>query len=307
MSVVRFHKGRREGRGGACGGFDGKARRARASSAGNRARERGRGTLRVLRYKKREAMYADYVEAAVACSWWLTPGPTGNVLYAGQDDRDASRLSPILALTRPHAMGDFSTGTARTDLRPDPSLIHTYDPTWYACAGTYNLYEGQSGLSDCTRCPFGYTSAPGSTQCELCPPGNVVYSFAADRPYGTCTPCARGSYNDEYSFSGAACKPCPPGFTSEAGSSNCTACPPGTFLDLRDSYNKLTCVQCSANTFNPLAAFSSTTGCPPCPKGSTSASGSANCTVCPAGSFVDVSSPGGYNYNYMTVSRSADD
>lgn len=83
-------------------------------------------------------------------------------------------------------------------------------------------------------------------------------------------------------MSGESCRQCRIGSTSSAGSSSCTTCPAGRYVDSKGS-----CEACPAGQFSNNDGQ---TSCQQCTPGSfASAPGRTSCTHCPAGSIADVS------------------
>ncbi|KAG2486392.1 hypothetical protein HYH03_014970 [Edaphochlamys debaryana] len=176
----------------------------------------------------------------------------------------------------------------------------------YTCPiNTFGDEESLSGLS-CKPCPAGYVSPTGSTSvanCTQCGPGNIIYD---GNPYSTstylyCIPCDANTYNPDAGVQGAACTACPRGYTSPAGSTNCTLCDAGQYvLDGGNRYvtNYGQCIDCPANTYNPEAGLQAPS-CLSCPPGYTSPAGSTNCTLCGAGNIV-LSGVSPYTQGYGT-------
>ncbi|KAG2496095.1 hypothetical protein HYH03_005698 [Edaphochlamys debaryana] len=161
----------------------------------------------------------------------------------------------------------------------------SWDPvTCEPCpAGSYSM---QPMSQTCRRCPFGSTSAKGSTSCELCPAGSFVDSSHDSYSYGNCTVCPRNTYNDKPGYSGAGCKLCPAGFTAEEeGATECELCPAGSYVDVVPitADDVAHCYQCPPNTFSTQPG--TVGGCSPCPNGTWSLEGSTECTRCPPGTY----------------------
>ncbi len=171
----------------------------------------------------------------------------------------------------------------------------TYNRCYTCPKNTYNDEPGFSGLT-CKPCPVGFASPAGSTSfanCTICPAGSYMltnYDDRYDAKYQLCVPCPASTYNPEPGRTGstaASCPPCPRGYTSPPGSTNCTVCAAGSFVYDANKYdsNFMQCTICPANTYNPGPGLQGSS-CLPCPRGYTSLPGSTSCTICAAGSFV---------------------
>lgn len=123
-------------------------------------------------------------------------------------------------------------------------------------AGTYASLPQQL---QCTPCPEGTVSYPGSSVCTVCPAG-----YLASNKRDSCQACPIGSYA---SFPGSTkCTVCPPGSESKTiGGGDCTLCAPGFYREKALP--------------GPVAGV-----CQPCPKGTYSNSiGAKTCIPCSAG------------------------
>ena len=117
-----------------------------------------------------------------------------------------------------------------------------------------NTYSG-GDVFECIPCPTESFSHVGMSHC-ICPVGTFW-----DR--GTCTLCAKNSYNNEIGKS--MCTKCPQESTSEPGSHACT-CKTGHV------WNQSMCNECEDGKY----FISSSMPCHPCPRGTVS----LNSTVC---------------------------
>ncbi|KAG2496094.1 hypothetical protein HYH03_005697 [Edaphochlamys debaryana] len=138
----------------------------------------------------------------------------------------------------------------------------------------------------CRRCPFGSTSAKGSTSCELCPAGSFVDSTHDSYSYGDCTVCPEGTYNDKPGYTGASCKLCPAGFTArDEGATECELCPAGSYVDVvpTTTDDVAYCYQCPENSYTTQPGTIG--GCEPCPSGYWAEGGATECTQCPPGTY----------------------
>jgi hypothetical protein len=150
----------------------------------------------------------------------------------------------------------------------------------------------------CTDCPagkYGMVGGIASSACSgTCEAGK--YSTGASG----CVDCAAGRYGVAESETRSLCEAsCPEGYFSFAGSTGCTACPPGLFgsssglvtadFDLEDS-----CERCPAGRYGSTGATldSSCTG--HCVPGQFSAAGSTTCTPCPAGRYGSIGAASNY-------------
>jgi len=194
--------------------------------------------------------------------------------------------------------------------------------------------------SSCVLCaPGSYSFVDGAVECSLCPKGTYLPSSGGNSAT-QCVSCAEGSYSSEQgqercllcpagTFStvkgandSSVCQPCPAGYTSDAGSFSCFACPPGTYAptaqtpacipcpmgSFSNSTNSTSCYNCApgsyadaelstvcklcnSGTYNPLPSSISVNNCTLCPKGTYSSTVSAtsqlHCKDCEAGTFCD--------------------
>uniref|UniRef100_K3X1P2 Tyrosine-protein kinase ephrin type A/B receptor-like domain-containing protein n=1 Tax=Globisporangium ultimum (strain ATCC 200006 / CBS 805.95 / DAOM BR144) TaxID=431595 RepID=K3X1P2_GLOUD len=154
------------------------------------------------------------------------------------------------------------------------------------------FYTQVQGEAECLPCPIGsYQSDEGSTDCKTCPEGYV----APFPGHPECIPCPPGSFFD---VNRNMCAKCPPHtFTNTSAQLLCQACPeemaadgygnaecmrkpgPGNGLVLAADGNAEAQVLCAPGSFNDGERLT----CEPC----SPATGSLQCTPCPAGSFAD--------------------
>eukprot|EP01119_Soliformovum_irregulare_P005868 TRINITY_DN1760_c0_g1_i2.p1 TRINITY_DN1760_c0_g1~~TRINITY_DN1760_c0_g1_i2.p1 ORF type:complete len:862 (-),score=148.81 TRINITY_DN1760_c0_g1_i2:78-2663(-) len=123
-----------------------------------------------------------------------------------------------------------------------------------------NTYNSLSGQSNCTACPAGSTSPPGSMTLIQC------------------SPCPRGTY-----FMGGTCQACPLGtYNSMTGQITCQNCPAGTFGNASGGINSAVCQMCPTGTWSNVTGVSS---CMPCPTGTSSSTIGATTNLCSQCSF----------------------
>jgi len=156
------------------------------------------------------------------------------------------------------------------------------------------------------RCPSGQYCEAASSEGVLCPPG-TSNQFRGARERDECRPCFPGSFNDAWGSS--KCTSCESGsYTAEYGATSCDACPAGGYCPSPTGSLELVFKPCPAGSFNPFAGQAAAEACLECPAGSHNprngqssssacqqcrpgymapADGMAECTPCPAGSFVD--------------------
>jgi len=139
-------------------------------------------------------------------------------------------------------------------------------------------------------CPFGGSSAAGSSALTDCTPDCSDAAFAVDGSTGNCQ-CAAGYYGtaDGTTTDGTGCNACPFGGTTlTAGSSALTDCAPDCATTNTNSgavANGGTC-ECAANYYgSPLDAggvttAAASTGCTACSAGTTSTAGTTASSGC---------------------------
>ena len=179
-------------------------------------------------------------------------------------------------------------------------------PVNTANPNSFSLYN-----SSCTPCPHGSVSAIGSATCVQCPLGSATFGNV------NCTSCLPGTYADSIgsitckscpmntanalnaATNISACIPCAPGYSALLGSPTCSPCPLGTYDNglnvcvpcLAGTYNNLTgqivCASCPAGTANINTNSHDISQCLACLAGSFALSGSAICSLCPPGSFIN--------------------
>eukprot|EP00818_Percolomonas_sp_WS_P004596 CAMPEP_0117442160 /NCGR_PEP_ID=MMETSP0759-20121206/4007_1 /TAXON_ID=63605 /ORGANISM="Percolomonas cosmopolitus, Strain WS" /LENGTH=2451 /DNA_ID=CAMNT_0005234037 /DNA_START=450 /DNA_END=7804 /DNA_ORIENTATION=- len=183
-----------------------------------------------------------------------------------------------------------------------------------------NHYADTPGLFECIACPVGThhvnettTGEVDSSNCVTC----AVGSFAETGK--ECKPCPKGTWtNVSPATSVLQCMKCNPGYWSDIeGASNnttCLACPHGTWSDRYGLTSEALCIPCVAGTWSsggpaetsdsvcsacPAGTASSIEGatsssvCQICPAGYYAPTGSAQCLICPKGSFS--LNPGSWN------------
>jgi hypothetical protein len=152
-------------------------------------------------------------------------------------------------------------------------------PTGGPCAEcTAGKYKETTGSAECDLCFRGkYSTATGATSvatCVRCPLDSVGQNF------GDSSVMACWCYPGFAGPNGGPCLPCIGSWSSEYGSSTCTACPAGTYSNTSAAESPATCLTCPPNTFAPAGA----TACVSCGTGSTSpGAGDASSCVCEKG------------------------
>ena len=156
-------------------------------------------------------------------------------------------------------------------------------------------YQQQIAAASCSNCVAGtYTSHIGASACEACPPGGYCSEEGATTamvwqpcPAGTfspesaqssktaCLPCPAGTSSSAISAtSNATCVPCREGaFASREGLGACELCPPGTTSEIGST----TCSACAPGTYTDHSGSGT---CIPCPYPLSSPRGSVNCPTC---------------------------
>jgi len=172
--------------------------------------------------------------------------------------------------------------------------------------------SGFDGITDCITCVAGkYTRASsGATSCDDCDAGY----FSSAGAHSACTPCQPNTYN-EYPGS-TYCELCPPGQTSPEGSTLCSSCAgvvipgegcvectPGQYAAAdgcndchegsRSSGGAVTsCTQCLAGEYSADSSGNSCDSacsqCRACSGTTFSSTASSSCTSCPSGTFPNV-------------------
>lgn len=203
-----------------------------------------------------------------------------------------------LSACKPCAAGSV-TGWARTSCTP---------------CDTGKAPDGQQ--VSCISCPPGkYAPAPGTPQCLDCPTGQVAASTGqstctvcgegrfAVAGASVCRNCADGNYWPSATQGTTACLRCaagkyvlpalpplykpPTGCTdckynevSMAGSSSCSTCEPGQFID-KTKTDEWKCASCLPGTY----ALNGSVTCSSCPAGSYALARASACTGCTAGKY----------------------
>ncbi|GMI25620.1 hypothetical protein TeGR_g13322, partial [Tetraparma gracilis] len=163
------------------------------------------------------------------------------------------------------ASGTLSSFTCLAQCAPGEDRKTSNHPCTVCEAGKY----GNDGIFECSECPAGsYNEDTGTASidaCAACPPG----SDSASAP--SCTACPPGSFNPS---------------SGSTSPTSCELCPTGTFNPSSSSSSSGSCLDCAAGKFGESAgAVSSEAGCTECSTGTYAATGSAECELCPAGTF----------------------
>ncbi|MCR4881001.1 MAG: hypothetical protein K6A44_03505, partial [bacterium] len=100
-------------------------------------------------------------------------------------------------------------------------------------------------------------------------------------------PCPKGSYCPAGSVDH---KICPKGSYCPAGSGEDTKCPAGTYNDQEGRGDVSECTKCPEGTYNDQEGQTDKSSCKPCDieKGQYAKSGSTGCSVCPAGTIIQI-------------------
>eukprot|EP00948_MAST-09A_sp_MAST-9A-sp1_P003775 g3775.t1 len=164
--------------------------------------------------------------------------------------------------------------------------------------GTYNDNEGQAfcrscppakfqsqaNASACLKCVIGKIAPPQSSTCTFCELGQEP------KPgQDGCQACEAGYYRSHYN--NVSCLECPAGKFATKGSFTCQTCPPGRYGSayLGDKLSNSCGGSCASGRYG--LGGSLTNQCDgPCPKGSFSIGGASSklCTLCPSGTFSNV-------------------
>lgn len=156
------------------------------------------------------------------------------------------------------------------------------DPSPIPCpAGMISSKSGSNSISQCSKCLEGtFSPRIGATTCENCPVGTYYYGVGAYLA-SSCIVCPAG-----YScrFQKDLPSQCSMGTFSNFSATVCTNCPAGTFSNIIGKPTN--CNPCLPGTFSPASGF---TTCQTCSEGYSSARGSKDCSICPAGTFASFS------------------
>ncbi|KNC52475.1 uncharacterized protein AMSG_08032 [Thecamonas trahens ATCC 50062] len=161
----------------------------------------------------------------------------------------------------------LAVGAARQSVLTDVSYTFTD-----CLPGSYKLlgmcatcelghFSDTFGALECVPCISDtYTSAPGATSCETCPPGQVLDSANFDRK---CVLCPRGKFRaDNGTVNAKICTECAVDeYADTEGSTACTKCPAGSIVGTPggNSLAKCTC----DNGYWGNATAAPCTACPP--------------------------------------------
>ena len=136
-----------------------------------------------------------------------------------------------------------------------------------------------AGLSNKVSRKGTYSSAegvPSEVKCIKCPPGKAGNKTGQSSEATGCSECDAGKYTQ--ASGQASCQDCTEG-SSTKGSSYCSPCPAGHFLNRTTT--PPSCSKCQAGSF-ALAASARCTSCQP---GKYSIPDRTECKLCPAGTF----------------------
>ncbi len=186
--------------------------------------------------------------------------------------------------------GYYCSTTAKSLCRPSLENLSYYCPadvmTKINCpSGTYNMIDGTTSSSDCTKCPPGYYCPVDSTLAKI-------------------IPCAAGYYcKNTGSSTSSGDGACPIGYYCPAGTQNPIACPAGKFCStggLTDSILTDAAYNCQAGFIcygkSSSATPSDATTGDYCPAG----------FYCPAGTKAPIACPIGYYRSAMKGTAQTD-
>ena len=163
-----------------------------------------------------------------------------------------------------------------------------------ACiSGTYLNRTGATRQSQCTACPYGSTSNPGSGNitdcqcqrgyqgnrdgepCEECPPNTYKNEVGSE----SCTLCDPNAQSPRGSTQQNTCK-CNKGYTGQDGL-KCSECLAGEY---KDNLGNPPCRSCDPGTYSSVIASNTSENCLGCIAGKFSTGGASKCTSCPGNS-----------------------
>ena len=151
-------------------------------------------------------------------------------------------------------------------------------------AGYYCPDEGMTGVTDDKKCPVGYYCPEGSVNPTKCPAGST--SIVGSENASACEPCSAGTYEES-----GVCKPCADNAVSTGGSTKCSVCPAGKYMNLETK----NCEPCKKGYYCPVAGIvdSELMSKYLCKDGMyQDETGQTSCKNCPANSHVKVDENG---------------
>ena len=176
---------------------------------------------------------------------------------------------------------------SRASISPSSSAKHSQPPSQSpSSTASSSITSSQTASSIATMSSTASPSATAST--PSCPQGFILTNQSI------CEACPAGFYltsNSSSSLSSSeettnTCTPCPSGYVSEKGQSECKPCNAGSFAS-----GPSTCTPCAAGTYSSYAGYG--TNCTLCEVGTyVNTTGATSCiacdprTLCPAGSAV---------------------
>lgn len=230
--------------------------------------------------------YADQL-AMTACKDCSTGGATGNPRTSctpcpAGNQPDDQKISCV-----PCSQGKYApaAGTSPGCLDCPTGLVAAATGQT-ACAlcgeGRFAVAPGASICRNCDDGRYWPSATQGTTECLRCPAGKYVLPAGLPPLYKMPTACTDCRYNEVSMAGSSSCSTCEPGQfidkITKPAEWRCASCTPGSYA-LNGS---VTCTACPAGTYSLARA----SGCTNCPAGSYSASpGSAACTQCPAGTY----------------------
>ena len=203
--------------------------------------------------------------------------------HAGSSN-DAVEISIVLVAGQiiyqlPAPLGHWvpAFGHGETSLDPVPYKSYPY-PCAPGLVGRTDHPSVQKDPGCGGLCPPGYVCEGGTWNPQVCPAGGFC-------PEGSpaMSPCEEGSYSNSSGLTRASdCDACPPGSACRGGDVEPTACPAGRFSP-RARMNH--CIRCEAGKFQPVDGK---TSCDECLAGSFCEEGAPVGSLCPGGSFANV-------------------
>ena len=148
-------------------------------------------------------------------------------------------------------------------------------------AGQYAQLQPRSqNLAGCVPCPPDTYSADGSLigACTPCPTGRGTSGQAGMTAAANCT-CLAGVLNRSSSTTTAACEGCAAGQYLDLAAKRCAPCPPG-WTSVAGTIGRVSCL-C------PPGAYAVGAACAPCPLNTYSSGLGLACTRCPSGRVTD--------------------
>jgi hypothetical protein len=164
--------------------------------------------------------------------------------------------------------GRVETLTSRCASASGKECIETFDSKYYRLTYVWSriMLDNQVGYvfdnhDGCTQCPAGTSFKQGDKVCKPCDPG-----FFSDAPASLCKACPIGQMSNADQRKGVAatgCVDCPVGtYQDMTGSTSCKPCPKGFYQNRK---GKTSCYPCLPGSF---ASKEGLKYCDPAPAGS---------------------------------------